>query len=420
MTDRRWAWVAAPAFLLGLGAGAAMVVRDCALSCNVGFRMVPLAWLAIAALAVPFVALQVGLLRRVRFATWQVASPLVIAACLAGFHAWTTRAVDANPYGGPDGRPAAAVQAAYLAYYVWIDPALVLLFTNLVRLGARVFDGAVERGLAVLAPSALAGGMAGSALARALVPALVDAGVRYEHARDGLLLVFALCLCAIAGVARAVAARFPDPPAAPAPATGVLADARAVLADPAVALAGGVLVLTGAAAVLVDYLFFWTVAEQVDRSQGRTAWFATFYLVLNGVTLALQLFGTSRLVAKLGLTAALLTLPLAAAAGGGWLAVAPSLAAVCALRIARDALTRSLFEPATERLMVLVGGARYEAVRTVLGGLGFSLGMGLGGAVALALRDASRAAVAGALVAIAAAWVALVVTAARRAAPVTA
>jgi AAA family ATP:ADP antiporter len=403
----RWPWVAGAGGLFGAAVGAGMIVRDCALTCNVGFRLVPFAWIAIALLALPVVALQVALLPRVSFARWQVACPLLVAACLVGFKAWTGLAVDAHPYVAT-GQHAPAVQVAYLTYYVWADPALVLLATNLVRLAARIYGGtATERALGVLAPATLAGGMGGSALARAGVPALVDAGVQYEHARDGLLLVMALTLCALAALARAATARFPEQPGSMPPTGGVLADAREVLGDPTQLLTGAVLVLTGAASVIVDYLFFWSVTDEVDGAAGRTGWFATFYLVLNGVTLALLLFGTQRLIARLGLTLSLIALPVCLALGGAWTLAAPSLLAVCALRITRDGLVKSLFEPATERLILQVSGPRYAAARTILGGLGFSLGMGLGGCMTAALDaglGASRASITLALLAVLLTW----------------
>lgn len=377
-------WIAGPSALFGVAVGAGFVVRDCALSCNVGYTAVPWAWIAIALAALPCVALQVHAGRRLGFDRWLVAAPLLVAAGLVLTKVWTGLAVDAYPYAAPGGPPVWEIQAPYLAYAVWIDPALVCVATNLVVLTHRIRG---PQGLTLLGPSILGGAIAGSGLAGLVPPALVQAGVRYEHARDALLVVMALLLCLQAAVLRRAVVRFPATPGPEAAPPRLLAELGRILSARRTALALLVLVGTGLAAVLVEYLFLGAVSREVaaGADSGRTAWFATFYLVLNVVTLALLLFGTPRLIARLGLTLALVLLPLLALLGGAWLAAAPAFLAVCALRLGRDGLTKSLFEPATERLVAAVAGERYDAVRTVIGGLGFSLGMGLGGALLLAL-----------------------------------
>jgi hypothetical protein len=56
--------LAAAAAVLGLVQGLGSVVRDCALTCHVGYRHAPIAFLIVAALSLPFVALQIKMQQR--------------------------------------------------------------------------------------------------------------------------------------------------------------------------------------------------------------------------------------------------------------------------------------------------------------------------------------------------------------------
>jgi hypothetical protein len=381
-------WVVLPAFLVGVACGAALIVRDCALTCNVGYRLVPLAYLAIAGLALPVVGLQLSSRPRVSWLGWQARCALLGAAVLVVFRAWTWRVVLDNPYALPGKDPAAAIQTAYLAYYVAIDPVLVLMVGNLVGLVRRVSGERARDRLPVMAASILGGGAAGSAVAGLSIPALMEAGVRYELARDHLLLLAAACLVGYAGLARVVAGRFPhdSTPGAdasasgaeqPAAGLGIAAALGWVREDRRLWRTGVLLACTGLCCVSLDYLFYWLVADGVDASQGRTVWFAGFYLAVNGASLVLLLAGTGRLLRWPGLTFGLLALPVVLLVGSGVLLVALSLYAVVGVRLARDGVLRTLYEPATEHLMLDAPPERCALIRALLGGTGFSLGMGL-------------------------------------------
>ncbi len=409
--------VALPALALGLGVGAGLIVRDCSLTCNVGYRLAPLASLAIALVAVPFVALQVRLLGA-RFEQFQVKSSLIAAAVLVIFRLWTWSAVMNNPYAAPGGTPVREIQAAYLSYFVVVDPLSVLLFTNLVRLAKRVGGGDCADLIGVMAGATLAGGMAGSALAGAFVPWLVAEGLRYEIARDHLLLVTAACVVLYALVARIVARRVSAAEEPPAATAGLLAVAGSILRDAHLRWTGAILFFTGLAAIVLDYVFYAAITEGVSASNGRTVWFATFYFWLNAASLVLLVFGTGRLMKRLGLAFALLALPVVVGLGAGALLVHGTLLAFCCMRVARDGVTSTLYAPATEVAMMSVAPERYALVRTVLGGLAFSFGLGAGAVwllVATFGLGLSRGALLASLAAVAVLWT-LATLAQRRAA----
>lgn len=86
-----------------------------------------------------------------------------------------------------------------------------------------------------------------------------------------------------------------------------------------------------------------------DRA-GRTAFFANIDLVVNLITLCLQLFVTGRLISALGIVATLCILPLVSVAGFAALATNPSTAALVAAQVARRAANFAIARPAREIL----------------------------------------------------------------------
>jgi len=80
-----------PGFLVGVTFGLGKVVRDCSLTCNVGFRFAPLGILAVALTVVPVSALRARLETRLGFRRWQSLSAIVVAGSFAALWAvtWT-------------------------------------------------------------------------------------------------------------------------------------------------------------------------------------------------------------------------------------------------------------------------------------------------------------------------------------------
>lgn len=86
-----------------------------------------------------------------------------------------------------------------------------------------------------------------------------------------------------------------------------------------------------------------------DRA-ARTAFFANIDLLVNSVTLFLQLFVTGRLVSALGIVAALCILPLVSVAGFAALAANPSTAVLVLAQVGRRAANFAIARPAREIL----------------------------------------------------------------------
>ena len=68
-----------PAFLIGMAFGLGKIVRDCSLTCNVGYELSPLAIIAAGIIAIPISAMTVRLAIRLGYPRWQVWNLAAIA-----------------------------------------------------------------------------------------------------------------------------------------------------------------------------------------------------------------------------------------------------------------------------------------------------------------------------------------------------
>mgnify|MGYP001551676207 CR=1 FL=1 len=90
-----------------------------------------------------------------------------------------------------------------------------------------------------------------------------------------------------------------------------------------------------------------------DRG-AQTAFFATLDLVVNGLTLALQLFFTGRIVVLLGVALALALLPLLTVIGFGSLALMPNLTTIAVFQVLRRAGDYAIARPTREVLYTVL------------------------------------------------------------------
>jgi len=133
------------------------------------------------------------------------------------------------------------------------------------------------------------------------------------------------------------------------------------------------------------YLFYWLVTEQTPSINGRTMFFADFYIVLNASTLLLLVFGTNRIINRSGLILALLILPLSLLLGTSYLIVQSLIVVAYVLRIADSALEQSLYSQSLDRVILQVDESLAPSVRPVFHGLAPRMGKGLGAICVLIL-----------------------------------
>lgn len=154
---------------------------------------------------------------------------------------------------------------------------------------------------------------------------------------------------------------------------------------------------------LATFLYFQQahlVAAAFDNPADRTSVFAAVDLLVNGLTIAIQLFLAGRIMQHAGIGKTLALLPLLLAAGFAALAVAPTIAVLLSVQVLRRAGNYGITRPAREVLYTSTGRkARYKAknfIDTVVYRGGDALagwlfaalkaaGLGLGGIALLAV-----------------------------------
>jgi ATP:ADP antiporter, AAA family len=118
-------------------------------------------------------------------------------------------------------------------------------------------------------------------------------------------------------------------------------------------------------AVTSTFLYFnqaSVVSTSFTNRGAQTAFFATIDLIVNVITLVIQVFLTGRLVGWFGVTAILSLLPAVSILGFGFVYAMPVLAAVAAFQVARRAGNFALTQPARQILYTVVSREdRYKA-----------------------------------------------------------
>ncbi|HVL35238.1 MAG TPA: MFS transporter, partial [Burkholderiales bacterium] len=266
----------------------------------------------------PLFALAVKRLPRRRFIAW---SYRFFAANLVAFAALFAAATpEQNVWLGRAFFIWASVFNLFVVSVFWA--LMVDVFTS--EQGKRLFG--------FLAAGATLGAIAGSSLTAALVGQVGTTMLLF--ASVVLLEVAVFAVARLSGLAEKLAQR----PAAEAeqPLGGsVLAGLSHTLRSPYLLNVCLFMVLF---TVTATYLYFQqaTIARDTfaDRA-ARTAFFAQVDLVVNLLTLAIQLFLTAHLLKKLGVALTLAILPLVSLAGFAVLAAAPVMAAVVAVQVLR-------------------------------------------------------------------------------------
>ncbi len=407
--------------MLGVTFGLGKILRDCSLTCSVGYRWAPAAILAVAFFSLPVSGLHARWVRHQGFRGLQTRSLLLAGFSFLAFRLltfagveWQLRELDAGTFGGPGGL---VVKFSYLAFYVWLGAVSALLGPNaklvVTRLHPKERHG---QALALGGAAVVAGALLGSAAAGGLVPLAISIwGLRYEHARDLLLFGMAAAMFVTIPIIGAIDRRLVDTKKTVAARAvrpvNLLGHLRHIVRSRSLRKLGLLIVLTGIAETVLLFAFYWLVSEQTAPANGRTAFFASYYLWVNGATLLLLLFVSDRAISRLGLLVVLLTLPVTLLFGAVYLLLQTALVVIYVLRITEESLEKALYDQGLDRAILTTGLGGDDA--HVLLGLVPRLGRGAGAilvfllAVALELR---LAALLGVYLAIVVVWIATALT----------
>jgi ATP:ADP antiporter, AAA family len=159
--------------------------------------------------------------------------------------------------------------------------------------------------------------------------------------------------------------------------------------DPYVKRLAGLVLISTVALTLADYVFKSTVARRVPAAE-LGAFFATFYMVLNGLALVAQLVLTGWLLRVAGLHRALWVLPTLLFLGASGVAFGGGLLAALWLKGADGTLRHSLHRTGTELLFLPIPDAIRPRVKPLIDVLGQRGGQALASIFILAEVSQNR------------------------------
>ena len=162
-----------PALLIGLAFGLGKIVRDCSLTCNVGYQLAPVAIIAIALLSIPVSVLAVRFASRIGYKRWQMWSLGLIA--LSFFIFWAAAYSIIGKYPGSadtfvDNGGKLPVRLIYLGFFVWLGAVGTIIAPNIKSTVYRVFRRTGRmKALAVTNAAVICGGLIGGGFWRTLL-----------------------------------------------------------------------------------------------------------------------------------------------------------------------------------------------------------------------------------------------------------
>ncbi len=303
---------------------------------ELGSANLPYVWIATAAVLGMIITLYHRLVARYSRIHVVLATCIVIIACLLMFHTLLSR----------DGF------APAFAFYLFVDIMSVILVEQFWSLTNTIFDTASgKRWYGLIATGGLLGGVAGGSLSNALITdfglntmqlLLVAAGI------IALLMLLTLLMGRLglytehAGVG--------EHNGVPAPAGG--GDWRTILKHRYLLLIALILLTAQMVEPLVEFQFMRVVEATVTGRDLRTAYLGSFFSLLSGVAIVVNLFVTPLVHRFLGALGGLFAQPLAVMAGSFWYMAHPTLQAGAFLKISDRGLSYSINRASKELLYI--------------------------------------------------------------------
>ncbi len=279
----------------------------------------------------------------------------------------------------PLAQPAIAV-----TLYLWTAIFGVLAASQFWMMASFVFDvRQAKRLFGLIGAGAIAGGIAGGYLTTLLA--------REIGARNLILLAASLlvpCLILTAYVwKRHVAKKQSVISRKKKSNAGYEAPHRLILESRHLLLLCGIVALSVTVAKLVDYQFSVLAAERYGDQDRLAAFFGFWYSTFNIVALAIQLLLTHRVVQGLGVSGALLFLPIGLGLGAMFMLFMPGLNAAILSRSVDGSLKQSLSRASVEMLFLPLNEETKKKVKTYIDVFVDSLAGGFGGLLLIALTQ---------------------------------
>ena len=153
-----------------------------------------------------------------------------------------------------------------------------------------------------------------------------------------------------------------DPPPDQPIGGSIVAGVRAALSSPFLLAICGYLFCYTALSTALYFHQLAIVREAIPDPQEQTRFFARIDLLVNSLTLLIQVFAFSRLAALIGVTGLLVAMPLVSIAGFLWIGATPTLVALVVFGVTRRVGELAISKPAREALFTVVPREdRYKA-----------------------------------------------------------
>jgi ATP/ADP translocase len=266
-----------------------------------------------------------------------------------------------------------------LAMFMFIPAIFGLLFASLWLLASDIFEqtekSAAARAFSKIGAATLAGGMSGGLIAKGLAPHL-DA--------RWLILLGAIVILNVVALVKYIHNRFPSNVVAKAAndknKSGFLAPLSNKYAFILLLIS-----MTGAlSGLLIDFQFYAAAASASMGSKGNANFFANFYILLNFISLLLQLFATPKIQDKFGLRGGLMVLPFALIGGATFATAAATALSRSVLRVTEGGLRSSVHRSIWEQAFIPVDSTERSSVKIAVDGIAARVAEAIG-AVAILL-----------------------------------
>ena len=272
-----------------------------------------------------------------------------------------------------------------LAIFIFIPAIFGLLFASLWLLATDIFEKtekrAAARAFSRIGAGTLAGGMTGGLVAKTLAPYLDPKWLIFF---GGIVVLVLVCLVLH------IHNRFPSNIATKKDAkkAGFLAPITNKYSLTLLLIA-----MTGAlAGLLIDFQFYAAAAGANMGSKGNTSFFANFYILLNFMSLLLQIFATPKIQDKVGLRGGLMVLPLALIGAASFVTAAATALSRSVLRVTEGGLRSSVHRSIWEQAFIPLDSTERSNVKLAVDGIGARIAEILGALVIfLWLKQAASA-----------------------------
>ena len=328
-----------------------------------GLYDLPKAYMGSAILAMPLASVALFLLKAFGPRTVRLVLPVLTAVALLWFSAVV------RPGGG----------LLMIGFFMFVPLMWGVIFSMSWLLAWDLLDGTnakiTANSFSLIGGAAILGGVLAGLVARLIAPR-VEPSVFLGIAASSLLIAALL----MAETQRCFPTAMAPSKEPSRPTKSIL---TAVVSSPYALTLLGIGMAAGLVGVLIEFQFYIAAASAGGSGRDNAAFFADYFLALNGAALAVQLWMMPRVQHRIGVEGSLPILPMALVGGGVGLAIGASLAAASTVRVTEGGLKSSIHRANWEQTFLRLAGPERAVTKVVVDGIGTRLAEGVGALILL-------------------------------------